>query len=387
MYKRQADTDTDGAGSDTATGHWRYYTGGAATTFGSGVGYSLKRTSGTNYGYTGTCKTDNLVMTIDQDVNNWNLVGNPYPSYIRVSELISDNAANLTDTHEFVYVWDNNKAGGAGYITLAGTDYIHPGQAFFVNAANSTTNNFTITENRQSHQTGVTLYKNSSPSIKLFVKNSDNKLEHTEISYQSNATKSLDRGLDAGTFTGVPSNFNIYTHLVSDSKGVDFMRQVLPLEYENQIIPVGVKADAGEIIFTASVSNLPSGIKVFLEDRKANTFTRLDESNSFYKSTFTEATEGVGQFYLHTTQNSLNVQTDNLSNLRMYTIDRTLRILGLSGEKSNVKLFNILGKQVFNTSFITNDVSEISLPKLSSGIYIVQLENTSGKLYKKIILE
>jgi len=47
------DTDTDGAGSDTATEHWRYFQGGSATTFDAGVGYSMLRTVTGNYSFTG----------------------------------------------------------------------------------------------------------------------------------------------------------------------------------------------------------------------------------------------------------------------------------------------------------------------------------------------
>jgi len=38
-------------------------------------------------------------------------------------------------------------------------------------------------------------------------------------------------------------------------------------------------------------------------------------------------------------------------------------------------------------SFDSNGVKDISLPKLSPGIYIVQLDNGTGKINKKIILE
>ena len=220
--------DIDNGGGDTATEHWRYFqANGAATTFGSGVGYSLKKSTGGNYTFIGTLKNDNLLMTINQDDNDWNLVGNPYSSYLLVSDIIDDNTANLTDTHEFVYVFNNNKVGGAGYETLDGTDYINPGQAFFVNADNSNANNFTILKSKQNIRIGnPTFYKNSLPSIKLYVKDANGEIEYTEVSYKSNATTSLDKGLDAGTFTGVASSFNIYSHLVENSKGVNFMKQV-----------------------------------------------------------------------------------------------------------------------------------------------------------------
>jgi hypothetical protein len=40
-----------------------------------------------------------------------------------------------------------------------------------------------------------------------------------------------------------------------------------------------------------------------------------------------------------------------------------------------------------SSSFKSNGVSDISLPKLASGVYIVQLQTDFGKLNKKIIIE
>jgi hypothetical protein len=55
--------------------------------------------------------------------------------------------------------------------------------------------------------------------------------------------------------------------------------------------------------------------------------------------------------------------------------------------KATVKLFNILGKQVMQTSFTATGVRDIALSKLAPGMYIVQLETEAGKLNKKIVLE
>ncbi len=40
-----------------------------------------------------------------------------------------------------------------------------------------------------------------------------------------------------------------------------------------------------------------------------------------------------------------------------------------------------------SSSFKSNGVKDISLPKLAKGVYIVQLTTEAGKLNKKIILE
>ena len=156
------------------------------------------------------------------------------------------------------------------------------------------------------------------------------------------------------------------------------------------VVPVGITADAGkEITFTAEAMNLQEGLKVFLEDKVTNTITRLDEANATYKVTLTEALNGIGRFYVHTKASGVLSTTNvTLQNVSVYTTDKTtLRVVGLSQGKASVKLYNMLGKQVFATSFNSVGVKDMNLPTLATGIYVVQLETESGKLNKKITLE
>ena len=96
-----------------------------------------------------------------------------------------------------------------------------------------------------------------------------------------------------------------------------------------------------------------------------------------------------GRFYIHTSAKSvLSVGSELLNSVSIYKSDAsTLRIVGLSQGATSVSLYNVLGKQVLSTSFSANGVKEISLPRLSKGVYIVQLETETGKLNKKIVLE
>ena len=97
-------------------------------------------------------------------------------------------------------------------------------------------------------------------------------------------------------FGGVSHPFAIYTHLVSNSDGTNYQVQSLPNSaYENTVIPIEIKATSGkEITFSTEALNLPSELKVFLEDRLTNTFTPLEEINSVYKVTLTETLNGIG---------------------------------------------------------------------------------------------
>ncbi|WP_144896092.1 T9SS type A sorting domain-containing protein [Lutibacter sp. Hel_I_33_5] len=377
-----------------ADGDWVYYQDGAgATTFGAGIGYSTKRTSAGEYTFNGGFPVSPINPTISASnigtpatENRWTLVGNPFPAHVNIATFLSVNATPLKDSHENVYVW--NAATGL-YEPLT-TGHIHPGQGFFVNS-NVVSTTVTFTKAMQSDQNGITFYRTATnPSITLMMSDGTN-TGSTEINYLADKTTGLDPRYDSGTFTGQSTSFQIYTHLVSDSKGINFMKQALPIDnYENMVIPVGLNAAAGkEITFSAEDLNLPTDLKVFLEDRETNTFTRLDEANSSYKITTSSALKGIGRFYMHTSRNSLTTKDVVLDNVSIYkTNGNTLRIVGVQqNSKTSLKLFNIVGKQVLSTSFTSNGVKDISLPKLASGVYLIQLQTDKGRLNKKIILE
>lgn len=371
-------------------GHWRYFQGGAtAQTFGAGVGYALIKDanpgiSSGNFSFTGTMPTV-VNPSISQGINNWNLIGNSYPSYLDVAAFITANVTSgsdvLSDAFQAIYVYN-----GSAYVATT-NGYVQPGQAFFVNSKVSS-GNASITSATQSHQTGVPFLKSSNTSIKLSVSNGENS-KKTTLNYLEGKTKGLDTGFDLGLFDGVQSDIRIYSELIENNQNISFVRQTLPnSNYENMIVPIGVKANVGEIVFSAEALNLPSGIKVFLEDKFTNTFTRLDEINSEYKVTLSESENGVGRFYLHTKQSALNIDSEFLSSVNIYkTNASTVRITGLSQGKTTFSLFNILGKQVMSTSFKSKNVKEISLPKLTTGVYFANVQTENGKLSKKIILE
>ncbi|MEE9407730.1 MAG: T9SS type A sorting domain-containing protein [Polaribacter sp.] len=378
------DTDSDGAGtSDSATGHWRYFEGGTNVTFGPGVGYSIKRTSGTNYAFTGTYPDGTKTPAISTNVSDWNLIGNPYPSNIDIATFITENTTTndfIADGFDAIYVWN-----GTAYTELT-SGSIQPGQAFFIKSKVDGTAN--ITEAMQTTVTG-TFYKSSNPSISLNLSNGTS-TKKTKINYLDGKTASLDPGFDIGMFDGVASGIRIYTHLIENNEGIAFARQALPnSDLESLVVPVGVKAAANtEITISAEALNVPAGIKVFLEDKVTNTFTRLDETNSKYKITLTDAVNGVGRFYLYTTQSSLSIKDVALNGVSIFKSDAsTIRIAGLPQGKTTVSLFNLLGKKVMTTSFEAKGVKDISLPKLATGIYFAKMQTETGKISKKIILE
>ena len=366
---------------------WSYFGNTATDALENGKGYSTKLSASGDIYFTGTINNSDVAIALtlgsSGSGNDYNLIGNPFTASINSGSFLTSNTSELSQ--EEIYVWHE---ASEQYLTkTSGINFkVSPGQGFFVEALS--TNNVTFFKSIQSHETDD-FQKSSSTEIKLNI--TDGSLTRfADIYYIDGTTTGFDNGYDGKLFGGVPQPFALYTHLVSESNADNFQIQSLPnSNLESMIIPVGVNATIGkEITFSAEALNLPTEIKVFLEDRLTNTFTRLDETNSEYKITLTEALNGIGRFYLHTAQSVLSTDDVILNSVSIYkTNASTLKIAGLPQGKASISLYNIIGKEMMSTSFTSNGNKEISLSKLSSGVYVAKVKTEKGVLSKKIILE
>lgn len=371
------------------TSGWSYQTNNSTGDLENAKGYSIQLEEVGNLSFTGALRTDdtNASVALVQNAtngNNYNLIGNPYTSYINSSTFLNTQSSDLESTF---YIWN-----GTSYDTkTTGTSpdfMIAPGQGFFVEA--KTSNPVTFIESNQSHNSIDTFQKSDSkPEIKLNL--TDGKNNRTaEIYYIAETSTGFDTGYDGKLFGGVSNSFAIYSQLISDNNGNNYAIQSLPnFDYENMIIPIGVNAAKGlEINFTAEILNLPPDLKVYLEDKENNTYTRLDGDNN-HKISLTKDLSGIGRFYLHTSKKSiLNVQDLALENVSIFQANRaTLTIVGLYHGKINIKLYNLLGQQVLNNSFEGNGLNNIRLSNINSGIYLVHLTTQTDAINKKISIQ
>ncbi len=374
---------------NNATGNWGYFqASGAATNFTIGVGYALKRSEKGLYVFEGDAFVNAATISpaISQGTNtNWNLVGSPHTAHLNAATFIADNTAIFPAESQAIYVWN-----GTSYTSLTTGD-LAVGQAFFINNNSGASNiAFNTTATSTDADNSTIFYKNNDAKINLTI-TSDDKSITTFLNYSANNTKGLNPGRDISLFDGIETDFSIYTHLLEDNSGINFEKQALPnTDLESMVIPVGVKSKAGkEITISAEAFNLPSGLKVILEDRMLNTFTRLDQANTNYKITLDKTLDGVGRFFLHTSNSALSLQNSSeLMGVSIFkTKNATLRISGLKEGKASISLYNLQGKKVITTKFIVKKVNDISLPKLSTGIYLIKLNSENGDLIRKIILE
>ena len=153
----------------------------------------------------------------------------------------------------------------------------------------------------------------------------------------------------------------------------------MPVDYENIVVPVGLNAPQGSTVnFTADVTNLPIGTKVYLEDRLTNTFTRLDEAGSSYSPDLSTASEGTGRFFLHTTQGSLGVVDEVLSDVKATPLPREhkIRILGTATPNALATIYGMNGSVVGTRVLPNVGENEMPFTPQSNGIYLLKIQQT-----------
>ncbi|MCP4801536.1 MAG: hypothetical protein GY891_01620, partial [Bacteroidetes bacterium] len=132
---------------------WTYYQSGASGTgnFNVGQGHAVKLSASGSVSFTGNFNDTNESLSLTNNTNGFNLIGNPYTSYISVSELIEeDNVATGNEallSQQTIWLWDESaNTGAGGYVpkNLAADLEIAPGQGFFVLTGSAGT--FDITE-------------------------------------------------------------------------------------------------------------------------------------------------------------------------------------------------------------------------------------------------
>ncbi|SNR16675.1 lamin tail domain-containing protein [Tenacibaculum jejuense] len=369
--------------NDNLTTPWQYQSNSSTGSIASGIGISVKLNTSPLV-FKGNMYTSADAISVSTGSrNDFNLVGNRYTGYLD-SDLFLTNISNTPVLAEqTIWLWN-----GTEYITknMADPIKIAPTQGFFIKAgitADVAINPAMLTHNN----TNTFLRQSPKSSFELFTE-SDNKKSSTKVFYIDGKTKGFDNGFDSRIFGGVENNFAVYTELLNNNDGRKLAIQTLPNQnYDTMVIPVGLTAEAGKkITFSVLESNLPTGIDVYLEDRKNNLFINLSENN--HVVTLQEAANGMGQFYVHTTASRLNNEEfDNgIQNISIYSsANKELNINGLQ-TNANLQVFSLLGEELVETKIVSGN-SKVNLSTLANGIYIVKLNTESGNITKKIILE
>ena len=390
---------------DNSDDSWTNYTSStvaAAGNFDVGKGYQMATSSGTTMAFTGTIATTDQTQSIINNTANggrrWNLVANPYPSYLNANtnahttnNLLSVNSGVIDGTYLALYGYDADGSGYTIYNNTSGATYIAPGQAFFVAAASSSAADLSFTEAMQTTTGGDDFIAgrlaNTSSEFDLKLYEEQNLVADTKFYFDNNLSPGLDPGYDAGAYN---QSSALSSRLAKDDQGVNMGINAMGIDsFEQTTIPLVVNSAAG-VTFRISLGDvtIPEGVGVYLEDTQLATFTDL-RAEDFTLNPQSDLS-GMGRFYLRLGNTSLGGGDLEESYISIYKpMDKEyITIEGLANiQKTNVRFYNMLGQEILSKTLQTNlSTQNISTAGLTTGIYIVKLEVDSNLISKRIVI-
>jgi hypothetical protein len=328
--------------------------------------------------------------------NDWNLIGNPYPSSLNVSSFLSKN------TNRFNAVYIYNGATGAYETYNSGSSFnVAPGQGFFVDASTNIDGFFSNTKFTNSmRRTGNSTFRKKShdsgngkdTTIAFISINSQTGLrDQIHLYIDSVCIDSIDSKFEARKLAN-DHNLNLASLIKSNSpfspelfvfNGVKSM-----VDKESKIIDLFVQTD-GVGYYTIQIDSLrdmPLGISIVLEDRVMGKMENLRTGNYTFNS---PGDTLQNRFFIHLSNDAsiTNVGAVIQEHSLQLNQTKTNIILSLitSTNISSVQLYDILGKSKFSSFEVNHSEIFISKNQLIKGIYIINLTDVNGKSYTERI--
>ena len=311
----------------------------------------------------------------------WNLVANPFPSYIHgntsadsSNNFLTINSEKLHDSYQAIYGYDADGSGYTVYNNTSAALRIAPGQAFMVASDNPNVGNpdvlsFTTAMRTTEGDDDFIAGRNSENSFELILKlyEGDSEIDHTKFYFGDGLGLDLDPGYDAGHFN---QGASLMSRLVEEDEGVGLVINAMGIESANDVVvPIELNREAGNN-FRISIGtfNIDTAINVYLEDNVQETMTLLNDQD--FELIAENELSGVGRFFIHLTETVLSIDDKietNYLNVFKADVNNFITVEGLANQSNltKLRLYTIHGKEVISATLNNNNKQMISTQGLS----------------------
>ncbi|NHM00839.1 GEVED domain-containing protein [Flavobacterium difficile] len=351
--------------------------------------------------------------------DNWNLVGNPFPSAIDAIDFLTLN----TNIEGFVNIWTHGTLPSnaisdpfyANYVfNYTATDYItynslgassgpgtfngyiNAGQGFFVSMRHgsaATTENLIFNNSLRSNgynnnQFYKTTGNSKSPQTKSIEKHRiwfdlippTGSSVRALLGYSENATNDVDRLFDA--FSNEKLSLNIFS--ITNNEKMLIQGRKLPFDPKDEVnIGVTIPQDGLYKIALSAVDGLflEANQNIYLEDKLIKVIYNLKEAPYSFignKGTISD------RFVIRFEKDNETLNTNELPNLIQVYDNKVLTVASGKMKIKKIEIFDLLGKQLFYKDNIDDKNIEInSLIRTNSLIVVkIVLENNTEEIRK-----
>ncbi len=388
-------------------------------------GYFVPGTAVTTRAYSGKVNNGDISIPIAVtnlghnplwDNDDWNLVGNPYPSALNATAFLLENATNNNRIDGSIYFWDagdtavgyNQHSDYATFNTLGGvrsgnstktpTGEIASGQGFWVYAHANTNLEFNNSMRSSDNDQFFKTDPSETHLAWIEVVNPNNYKNNILVGYNSTTTDSVDLAYDAHKLEG-SSNIRFASLIAQDEFAIQGFKSLGVNETKS--IPLVIwSSDSGTHVFSNyKLQNIPSNIKIYMKDNMLNITHELTSpytvdlnANVNYNTRFelvfennpeivggSQGSKGSGN------DPDTTITTIDELAINAYSVISTnegFTLKNQDGLAGTINVLDVTGKLVYSTQGDGASTQiNIELPHLSTGMYFVELVFKNERVY------
>lgn len=318
--------------------------------------------------------------------DDWNLIGNPYPSSIDATLFWNANSSIISGA---LYFWDDDASSGAGYhetvdfatwnlsggtssnsgVTPNGS--IPLGQGFFVNGSSSGNVSFT---NAMRGGSNSQFFKTETDIERIWINaTSPNAVKNQVLfAFTDVATDGYDHGYDAPKLMGNTS-FSFGSIMESEPYTIQAFPKIQPYDEKEIAIQLWTEIQGVTYVSLDHTEGLDTNITYYIRDNQTGKIQNLAtgpfavylNANQVYDDRFTLVFKNEGPV-------PTGVRDAVQNDFSIYAYDNVLYVKSDAAPISNIEIINVNGSAVFQGAF--NGVSEtISLSQFPKGVYVARV--------------
>lgn len=366
---------------DEPSAVWQYHAGesGPFASMEPGRGYLVAFDTERDMTFNGMMQHGNVSIQITREntgsLAGFNLLGNPYPSYLDW-ESVYHASTNVFPT---IYVWDEDKSQYATYDanlqmgTFDKTQYLAPGQGFFVKCNNASGGSVVFDDNARCHKSSTEVpFRGENIIMKINVEGAVSGVD--ELIMKLNCPET------AGALKMTSMSENA-PYLSYEYENEDYVMICLGEELSKDSLPFKFKAGQNDdFIMTFDIQNF-EGDFLELEDLLTGEKVDLLSQNHY---NFAGAPNDVAQRFRINFKEALGVEGVNERELFVYSNGDMVSIYGIQG-RSQIRIYDVRGILLSEKTSGENNV-ELNISNYKSGLYIIQVSDETRVFTKKIIV-